>query len=171
MSRLCNATGQKQPSHCSFQLSLLQDKLELIHVVSPTAGCCCCIAPETRGCTFTQSCSVLQNACSNNSVLLKNKGWGDRKSDLFYACEDFHREEIRRNIYNSLILERKASEKIHDCKLKPVKFQLEMKSNFNQNYHPLSSLKTEYWIVLTKPHCIRSKKVFCGYTVVDFFYS
>lgn len=94
-----------------------------------------------------------------------------RKSDLFYVFEDFHREEIRRNIYNSLILERKASEKIHECKWKAVKFQLEMKSNFNQNYHPLGSLKTEYWIVLTKPRCFRSKKVFCGYTVVDFFYS
>lgn len=39
----------------------------------------------------------------------------------------------------------KASEKIHDCKLKPDKFQLEMKSNFNQeddhHDHPMASLK------------------------------
>lgn len=103
-------------------------------------------------------CITKMHAQITQSSIKKKRG-GVRKSDLFYVCEDLHREEIKRNIYGSLILGRKASEKSHDCKLKPEKFQLEMKSNFNHNNHPLSSLKKER-IVLTKPRCIRSKKVF-----------
>lgn len=49
----------------------------------------------------------------------------------------------------------KASEKIHDCKLKPDKFQLEMKSNFNQeddhHYHPMASLKKNTGYSLQRP--------------------
>lgn len=48
----------RETAHCSCQLSLLQDQLELIKVATYTTDWCCCIAPETRGSIFTQCCSL-----------------------------------------------------------------------------------------------------------------
>lgn len=132
------ATALQRDSPLLMPAELLKDQLVLINVATHTAGWCCCIAPDARGCIFTQCCSASwRHTFKSFSLLIyfknkKRKACVCGGSGLFSMYEDFHREDIKRNIYGFLILWGKAPEKIHVCKLKPEKFHLEMKCSFNE---------------------------------------
>lgn len=118
-------------------------------------------------------CITKMHAQVTQSSRKKKKGEGGGQKEWFALCVWglSQRGNKEKYIYFSYLGKKSIWKKNHDCKLKTEKFELELKTNVNQNDHPLSSLKKEYWMVLTKPCCIRSKKNPCGYKVVYFFYS